>query len=507
MKAIERLIEVLPVPALIAAALVCLVAWLTKETKSLPTWGATFRDTHFQVATFLVSLSLVGYYGVTTIWRRHVPREVGKEHVYVAQFDGDGDNSVQKHTLESLQTALLESDDCKHVSVLPYKQTVRSFSNVKGSDLSRICLVYGTFIAPKTVHYKFCCADDEFERRHLETGYPDIPNLLAKIVEVVGNRLQNPVPEDKGLAAVLLQLRGENDSLRDELELQRRQLRRLEVQSGTDAPLRTARTKVVDYYSRQKKHVLCIGINSYRVLPSLSLTVKDAHAVASTFKDMFGDNVSTTMLLDEQASKARVMESLNQISAQAKPEDQVIVFYSGHGLTKNNVGYLVPSDADPDSLESSAISMLAFGDAFKQIPAKQKVMLVDACYSGAFDVLSAKGVESISTLENYLAGEGEVVISAGTSTQLVAENIEIGYGLFTYHLVNGLRGQSDQNGNGLITISELFAYVRSQLRRATENSGMLQTPAMHARGLTDFVVGIVDGSSDQLEPSSELNVR
>jgi uncharacterized caspase-like protein len=49
------------------------------------------------------------------------------------------------------------------------------------------------------------------------------------------------------------------------------------------------------------------------------------------------------------------------------------------------------------------------------------------------------------------------LIGAGAGASVESEKLR--HGLFTYHLVRGLRGEADENLNGEVTLGELAAYL------------------------------------------------
>lgn len=502
MKALERLIEILPIPLLIGAALVCVVAWATKEIRSLSTWGATFRDGHLQITAFLAVLATIGYYGVSAIWRYRAPGASSGLSLYVARLEHDTDALVQTHTVESLQTALSKTEDQKHIRVRPLPRKLQRDTALASTELSKCCLVYGAFIPPAIVHYTIVASSGKFAHRLTITDYPKLDRLTNLIIDAI----KSSVPAariDDVVVSELAALRREHEKLFSELTKSQRELRQLQIQSSPNPQVRSLQDKVVRYYHNQKKYLVCIGINSYHELPSLRAAAEDAILVNDAYSSLFPKTTASVLILNEDATKQNVLATLERVANQSEEGDQVVLFYSGHGFTKDGIGYLAPTDTDAANIEHTALSMLDVGKLFSKMKAKQKLMLVDSCYAGAFGLFT-RGLRPIETFENLLIGTGEVVITAGTELQAVVDNTEFGHGLFTYYLVEGMRGEADTDGDRLITVTDLFAYVRRRLVEATRESGFAQTPAMHARNLTDFVVTVTpDGRSEPTSHGAE----
>src|SRR5687767_10086925 len=157
------------------------------------------------------------------------------------------------------------------------------------------------------------------------------------------------------------------------------------------------------------------------------------------------------------------------------------LFRAGHGITRKlpngrSLGYIVPVDADTSQFQSTAISMTALQDASEAIPAKHVFFVMDACYSGIALTRggAAQGGDPRKYLEEITRRAARQVLTAGGADEQVADNGPNGHSIFTWTLLQGLEGRADLNGDGVITASELGAYVGpavSSLSRQTPAFG------------------------------------
>jgi TolA-binding protein len=159
-------------------------------------------------------------------------------------------------------------------------------------------------------------------------------------------------------------------------------------------------------------------------------------------------------------------------------DDRVLIFFAGHGATRKlasgrDLGYIIPVDADLSNFEGSAISMTNFQDISEAIPAKHVLFLMDSCYSGL--ALTRGGSIALSP-QNYLnemsKREARQMFTAGGADQQVADDGPNGHSIFTWTLMQGLDGRADLNGDGVITATELAAYVAPAVSALSH-----QTPA------------------------------
>ena len=133
-------------------------------------------------------------------------------------------------------------------------------------------------------------------------------------------------------------------------------------------------------------YALIIGIDKYENVSNLDYAVKDANSIATLLRNNFNfpsKNIQT--LLNEEATYSNIRNSLSEISSSAKANDRVLIYFAGHGMTKDlpdggEMGYLLPVDGIKDNLYASAIPMNDLKDLSYMSKAKHMLFLVDACY-------------------------------------------------------------------------------------------------------------------------------
>lgn len=95
------------------------------------------------------------------------------------------------------------------------------------------------------------------------------------------------------------------------------------------------------------------------------------------------------------------------------------------------------------------------------------VFLFDCCYSS--NVKQSVGFRGSSIpLASFeeSSGEGIIFITATKSFQLAREDDDLGHGVFTRYLVEGLKdGKADRDNTGYITIDELYNYTYEMVKK------------------------------------------
>ena len=226
-----------------------------------------------------------------------------------------------------------------------------------------------------------------------------------------------------------------------------------------------------------------IGINDYQQWPKLRYCVNDANAIEQVLISKFGfKKENVRKLLNGDATRQRILALLGDEFAdvnKVQREDRVLVFFAGHGATRTltdgrQIGFIVPVDADRSSYYATAISMNSLRDTCDLIAAKHIYFVMDSCYSGLALTRGAGGFSrDHSYLEEITRRTARQILTAGGADQQVADDGPGGHSVFTWALLQGLDGQADLDSNGVITASELGAYVSPIV-----SSFAKQTPAV-----------------------------
>lgn len=228
----------------------------------------------------------------------------------------------------------------------------------------------------------------------------------------------------------------------------------------------------------EKSWAIVVGIDSYAKWPKLEYASHDAQAVADTLTGQFGFPSSQVIVLkNEQATRNNILAAFHDRLADDRTgkNDRVFVFFAGHGATRQlasgrDLGYIIPVDSDPKEFATDAIAMTDIQNIAESMQAKHVMFVMDACYSGLG--LTRGGPSSSSFLRENARRSARQMLTAGGADQQVADAGPNGHSVFTWVLLQALAGKGDLNGDGLITGTELAAYVAPAVSAVSH-----QTPA------------------------------
>jgi len=279
---------------------------------------------------------------------------------------------------------------------------------------------------------------------------------------------------------------------------------RQEVRTITYDPPRVAATPPaavpVPPAPARNQWAVVIGVGHYEsaAIPRLRYTVPDAEAIYETLIGPAGFKKDNVLLLTDRSERKPTLRNIKWalgtfLGRSAQKNDTVVIFFAGHGapevdtrgLERDGLAkYLIPSDADPDDLYSTALPMDELQTIFGRIEAERVVAFLDACYSGAAGgrTFAAKKTRAGSVddlfLERLTRSKGRAIITASRTSEVSIELPELGHGIFSYFLVDGLKGAADLNRDGIVSLQELYEYVEQQVTTKSRAVGGNQHPVM-----------------------------
>ena len=240
-------------------------------------------------------------------------------------------------------------------------------------------------------------------------------------------------------------------------------------------------------------HVVAVGINNYEN-PALNLNFAepDARGVADFFRrseNGLFKNVTVADLYNSGATKADVLLQLKQLE-NTDPQDVVVIYLAGHGDNIGDTWYFIPYELTyperEDEVKAKGISSDELAVYIKKIKAQKVLVLIDACKSGAM-LMAFRGFEDRKALSQLSRAVGIHIVAASSKDQFASEVKELGHGVFTYTLLQGLMGKGVVQCE-TVTVRKLIAYIEEKLPDLTRKYKQeAQYPVVDSKGM-DFPI-------------------
>ncbi|HOY30444.1 MAG TPA: caspase family protein [Bacteroidales bacterium] len=227
-------------------------------------------------------------------------------------------------------------------------------------------------------------------------------------------------------------------------------------------------------------YAVIVGISNYASEANqLHFAASDAKTVYDFLKSEAGGGTPSSqmqLLLNENATLVNINKAMNNVFSKAQSNDVIYFYFSGHGSKE---GYFVTSD-------EKALYYSIIEASFNASRAKNKICLADACYAGIY-----KGVKTASTtLDLAIINSKPSMprLMSCTAAEVSGEYSELKHGVFTYFLIKGLQGLANKDNDKIITIIELYKYVKDGVSTYTNYE---QNPVLNGSYDTKMPVAVL----------------
>jgi cytochrome c-type biogenesis protein CcmH/NrfG len=234
---------------------------------------------------------------------------------------------------------------------------------------------------------------------------------------------------------------------------------------------------------------IIIGISYYK---DSNLNLKYAHRDAEELYNLLIQSNGGPFkedhiikLINEDATHSNIIGALRNFLQKPASDDLVLIYFSCHGGYDPNRprnSYILPYDTKVTSIAGSAVPMREIQDSIRENLLSQKVIIIaDTCHSAAIggDIGRRSSINSTAIINKYFeelakSEEGTALLTSAEANEVAFEDKKWGggHGVFTHFLLEGLRGKADGYGggkkDGIISIGELFEYVRHNVKENTE---------------------------------------
>ncbi len=276
---------------------------------------------------------------------------------------------------------------------------------------------------------------------------------------------------------------------------------------------------------------LLVGVNSYQDddLPCLRYSAFDCQGLASALLEATQGFPRKEVIVHHDFAAPPTLElvqaSLKRIVAAAKPEDTILLYFSGHGVLdeKTEEVILCLADTNKDDLLATGLRLPEMLQLLSNLGIHRQMLWLDACHSGDISLRGAKGeagnivvINPADQLEEVLRqraaeSRGFYALLSCDQKQRSWEFPELKHGLFTYYLMRGLQGEA-ADSQGVIEADGLYKYVYhqtlqyidktnqqlrliNQQKRSRGESDLhpeypLQTPKRIVEGVGELVLGL-----------------
>jgi Caspase domain len=247
-----------------------------------------------------------------------------------------------------------------------------------------------------------------------------------------------------------------------------------------------------------------IGINNYvNGIPPLQNAVNDAEKLVEILREQHG--YDAYVCVDEVATLKNLNHLLEKtLPQQVESNDRLLFYFAGHGIAFNEEngpeGYLIPQDAKLGDIQSY-LSMTKLQESLQKLPCRHFLGILDCCFAGAIrwssnrDLLAVPEVIHQERYDRFITDPAWQIITSAASNQKALDAFTLkpehrqggNHSPFAKALIDALTGKADAYplstngqppGDGVITATELYLYLRDTVEVASEEHHQQQTPGI-----------------------------
>lgn len=219
-----------------------------------------------------------------------------------------------------------------------------------------------------------------------------------------------------------------------------------------------------------KVFLVSVGVSDYPgTKMDLNLPARDAETITELYSK--NTELRYCQLLNENATKAKILTAMNKVFYDAKENDVVVFFFSGHGYEGGFCTY------------DDYLSYKEIRKAMSKSKCKNKMIFADACFSGQLRTDKPTSQSDINASKNA----NVMLFLSSRSNEVSMENKMMKNGFFTTYLQKGLKGEADRDNDRIISAGELFLYVHAGVKEISDDK---QHPVMWGKFPNDMPVMI-----------------
>ena len=261
----------------------------------------------------------------------------------------------------------------------------------------------------------------------------------------------------------------------------------LNVRADEVARTKSSPGPAISYEWGGRNYALVIGVSRYEFheggLSDLEYADADSRSIVDFLKTRSGFKDSDISYLEnENATVENVRAAVDLFLERARENDLIFLFIAGHGAQDPfdpRSLYLILHDSKVTNMPRTALNMSQLQTLFtNRLRAKRMVILIDACHSGGVNPGQTSSSRQLERSENntfniyaekLFGGEGRALLTSSDVNEISEEGKKWGggHGVFTWAVLEGLRGTADLNRDRVITTGELFDFVSGRVRQET----------------------------------------
>lgn len=234
--------------------------------------------------------------------------------------------------------------------------------------------------------------------------------------------------------------------------------------------------------------LVSVGVNDYaNDANDLAFAVPDARSVAAeigTRAGPFYDSVEVVELYDQDATRPALETTLSGLADDVSGEDSLILYLAGHGLATDQGLYQFLTPEAYTTEGETGLDQNRLVELLGEIRAGRKMVFLDTCHGGAFEVGTISG--------NLYNETGNFILAAAASQEEALDSYDGNNGVFAHAILSGLRGYAAVGRERTVSALTLGEFVREEVSHLAAEKGHAQRAVFQGDDTNRFPLGKAD---------------
>lgn len=235
------------------------------------------------------------------------------------------------------------------------------------------------------------------------------------------------------------------------------------------------------------KLAVIIGVETYADanIARRSFAATDAAALGLALNELGYAEQDQLLLVDALATKSTIESKLRRLARGLEPDDQLLVYYAGHGFSAAGESYLTAHDSQHDDLTATSLRWESLLTQLRSADCQRIILLIDSDASGLKDFVGERDLPR-HELQNWSeGGEGRACFVASAADEISWPAPRLKHSAWSGALLAAVSGQAKgaRTADGQITLASLRDYLPAEVARILQRAygdAKTQTPACHA---------------------------
>jgi uncharacterized caspase-like protein len=222
------------------------------------------------------------------------------------------------------------------------------------------------------------------------------------------------------------------------------------------------------------KVALLVGVGNYEHSTDLKPLASASKDVAALQRVLLNPNMGgfSEVVPLTDPDPMQMQGAIESLYRDRTKDDLVLLFFSGHGIKddRGNLHFatrITQKTPRGELIRSTAVPARFVYEIMANCRSRRQVVILDCCFSGAFDLALQSKDDGSLDIQNQLGAEGRVVLTSSSSTQYSFAQPGAELSIYTQHLIEGIEtGAADGDNDGHISVRELHDYAARKVQDA-----------------------------------------